>query len=55
MTKKHSLATTLVHAGRNKRVSQGSVNPVIQRASSLVFDNLAIVQTARYSTDGAAH
>ena len=39
MTKKHSLATTLVHAGRNKRVSQGSVNPVIQRASSLVFDN----------------
>lgn len=41
MTKKHSLATTLVHAGRNKRVSQGSVNPVIQRASSLVFDNLA--------------
>ncbi|PVX33009.1 cystathionine beta-lyase [Pasteurella langaaensis DSM 22999] len=41
MTEKYSLATTLVHAGRNKRVTQGSVNPVLQRASSLVFDNLA--------------
>lgn len=35
-----SLATTLVHAGRNKRFSQGAVNPVIQRASSLVFDSI---------------
>lgn len=41
MAEKHALATTLVHAGRNKRVCQGSVNPVVQRASSLVFDNLA--------------
>ncbi|MDD7544336.1 cystathionine beta-lyase, partial [Actinobacillus porcinus] len=41
MQKKHSLATTLVHAGRHKRVTQGSVNPVLQRASSLVFENLA--------------
>ncbi|MCK3657476.1 cystathionine beta-lyase [Pasteurellaceae bacterium Pebbles2] len=41
MDKKYSLATTLVHSGRNKRVSQGAVNPVIQRASSLVFDSLA--------------
>lgn len=41
MQNKHSLATTLVHAGRNQRVCQGSVNPVIQRASSLVFENLA--------------
>lgn len=36
-----SLATTLVHAGRKKRYTQGSVNPVVQRASSLVFDCLA--------------
>lgn len=41
MAEKHALATRLVHAGRNKRVCQGSVNPVVQRASSLVFDNLA--------------
>ncbi|MDD7568779.1 MAG: PLP-dependent transferase, partial [[Actinobacillus] rossii] len=41
MQNKHSLATTLVHAGRNQRVCQGSVNPVVQRASSLVFENLA--------------
>ena len=41
MSTQHSLATTLVHAGRNKRFSQGAVNPVIQRASSLVFDSMA--------------
>ena len=41
MSTQHSLATTLVHAGRNKRLSQGAVNPVIQRASSLVFDSMA--------------
>lgn len=41
MSNKYSLATTLVHAGRSKRVSQGSVNPVVQRASSLVFDSIA--------------
>ncbi len=40
MSKSYSFATTLVHAGRNKRVAQGSVNPVIQRASSLVFESL---------------
>ncbi|KGQ37376.1 cystathionine beta-lyase [Gallibacterium genomosp. 1] len=33
--------THLIHAGRGKRVTQGSVNPVIQRASSLVFDSVA--------------
>ena len=37
---KKSLATALVHAGRKKRYTQGSVNPVVQRASSLVFDCL---------------
>ncbi|MFD1806447.1 cystathionine beta-lyase [Pasteurella oralis] len=41
MSNRHSLSTTFVHAGRNKRFLQGSVNPIIQRASSLVFDNLA--------------
>ena len=36
----HNLSTILVHAGRKKRFSQGSVNPVLQRASSLVFDSI---------------
>ena len=30
-----------MHVGRKKRYTQGSVNPVVQRASSLVFDSLA--------------
>lgn len=33
--------TRLIHSGRKNRVTQGSVNPVIQRASSLVFDTVA--------------
>ncbi|MGC6248524.1 cystathionine beta-lyase [Bisgaard Taxon 45] len=41
MSKKHSLSTQFVHAGRKKRFLQGGVNPVIQQASSLVFENLA--------------
>ncbi|SPY32956.1 cystathionine beta-lyase [Pasteurella canis] len=41
MQKQHSLLTAFVHAGRKKRFLQGGVNPVIQRASSLVFENLA--------------
>lgn len=36
----HNLSTTFVHAGRKKRFSQGSVNPVLQRASSLLFDSI---------------
>ncbi len=36
----HNLSTTFVHAGRQKRFSQGSVNPVLQRASSLLFDSI---------------
>ena len=36
----HNISTTFVHAGRKKRFSQGSVNPVLQRASSLVFDSI---------------
>ncbi|KQN64496.1 cystathionine beta-lyase [Erwinia sp. E602] len=39
MTRK--LETTLISAGRSKRYTQGSVNSVIQRASSLVFDSVA--------------
>ncbi|MCX8585651.1 MULTISPECIES: cystathionine beta-lyase [unclassified Gilliamella] len=35
-----SLQTKLVHAGRKKRYTQGAVNSVIQRASSLVFDSI---------------
>lgn len=35
-----SLQTQLINAGRKKRYTKGSVNPVIQRASSLVFDSI---------------
>ncbi|WP_318469150.1 cystathionine beta-lyase [Photobacterium leiognathi] len=36
-----SMNTKLVTAGRSKKFGQGSVNTVIQRASSLVFDSVA--------------
>lgn len=39
MADKH-LDTALVNAGRRKKYTQGSVNSVIQRASSLVFDTV---------------
>lgn len=35
------LKTQFVHAGRKPRYTQGSVNPVLQRASSLVFNSVA--------------
>lgn len=41
MSKSPHLETTLVSAGRDKRYTQGAVNSVIQRASSLVFDTVA--------------
>ncbi len=41
-----SLQTTLIGAGRKKRFTQGSVNSVIQRASSLVFDTVAAKKEA---------
>ena len=41
MSEHHTLSTTLVHAGRKKRFTQGAVNPVVQRASSLVFGTIA--------------
>jgi cystathionine beta-lyase len=39
MTEKH-LDTRLVQVGRSKKYTQGSVNSVIQRASSLVFETV---------------
>lgn len=57
----NNLATKLVHAGRKSRYTQGSVNSVIQRASSLVFDTVAdkkkrhvIAIKAHYSMAGVA-
>lgn len=44
MADKH-LDTALVHAGRSKKYTQGSVNSVIQRASSLVFDTVEAKST----------
>ncbi|MFC1235953.1 cystathionine beta-lyase [Vibrio sp. F74] len=45
MTSK-KMETKLVTAGRTKRFQQGSVNPVIQRASSLVFDSVKAKKAA---------
>lgn len=60
MADKH-LDTALVNAGRSKKYTCGSVNSVIQRASSLVFDTVeakstppAIGPTASCSTVVAA-
>jgi cystathionine beta-lyase len=44
MKEKH-LDTTLVQAGRSKKYTLGSVNSVIQRASSLVFDTVEAKST----------
>ncbi|WP_213990758.1 cystathionine beta-lyase [Sodalis sp. dw_96] len=41
------IETALIAAGRDKRFTQGSVNAVIQRASSLVFDS---VQAKKHAT-----
>lgn len=46
MTSKKT-ATALVAAGRSKKFTQGSVNPIVQRASSLVFDT---VQDKKHAT-----
>ncbi len=50
MAPKH-IETTLINAGREKKFTQGSVNSVIQRASSLVFDSVA---AKRQATAGRA-
>jgi cysteine-S-conjugate beta-lyase len=34
------MATTLISAGRSKKFTQGAVNTVIQRASSVIFDSV---------------
>ncbi|QIM62674.1 cystathionine beta-lyase [Pasteurellaceae bacterium Orientalotternb1] len=46
MNKHNNLDTKLVNAGRHFRYTQGSVNPVVQRASSLIFDSIADKKTA---------
>lgn len=51
MADKH-LDTALVNAGRSKRYTQGSVNSVIQRASSLVFDT---VEAKKHATRNRAN
>ncbi|WP_017220893.1 cystathionine beta-lyase [Moritella dasanensis] len=45
------MSTLLVTAGRSKKFGQGSVNPVIQRASSLVFDS---VKAKKFATANRA-
>ena len=51
MADKH-LDTALVNAGRSKKYTQGSVNSVIQRASSLVFDS---VEAKKHATRNRAN
>ena len=48
MADKH-LDTALVNAGRSKKYTQGSVNSVIQRASSLVFETVAAKKHATHN------
>lgn len=38
--------TQIIVSGRNKKFTQGSINPVIQRASSIVFDSIQNKQYA---------
>ena len=47
-----NLATRLVNAGQNKKYQQGAVNPVVQRASSLVFDS---VEAKQFATENRAN
>lgn len=51
MRAKYHLSTTFIHSGRQKRFSQGAVNPVLQRASSLVFDS---IEDKKYATKNRA-
>ncbi|HCF7789410.1 TPA: cystathionine beta-lyase [Klebsiella variicola subsp. variicola] len=51
MADKH-LDTALVNAGRSNKYTQGSVNSVIQRASSLVFDT---VEAKKHATRNRAN
>lgn len=48
MADKH-LDTALVNAGRSKKFTQGSVNSVLQRASSLVFETVAAKKHATHN------
>lgn len=50
MSEKH-IDTALVNAGRSKKYTQGSVNSVIQRASSLVFET---VEAKKHATRNRA-
>ncbi|UJF18071.1 cystathionine beta-lyase [Vibrio sp. SS-MA-C1-2] len=47
-----NIETQLVSAGRGKKFTAGSVNPVIQRASSIVFDS---VKTKKEAAKNRAH
>lgn len=62
MKKSYSMQTQLIHSGRNRKWTMGSVNPVIQRASSLVFNSIEekikqhrIGLTKHYFMDGEGH
>jgi len=47
-------ATNIIHAGRGKRVTQGAVNPVVQRASSLTFESVsALKEAAKHNKEQA--
>lgn len=52
MKQKSHLETQLIVAGREKRYTQGAVNAVIQRASSLVFDS---VKDKKFATANRAN
>ncbi|WP_350305353.1 cystathionine beta-lyase [Photorhabdus viridis] len=48
MTEK-KLETSLVNAGRSRKFTQGAVNPIIQRTSSVIFDSVASKRQATHN------
>ena len=46
MTRKTNVNTQLVSSGRKKAYTHGVVNPVVQRASTVVFDSVEELQNA---------
>ena len=46
MTRKTNVNTQLVSSGRKKAYTHGVVNPVVQRASTVVFDSVEELHNA---------
>lgn len=51
MSSKSNKNTQLVSSGRKKAYTHGVVNPVVQRASTIVFDTVADLKEAAKTLD----